>query len=263
MIGRIWRHAAVSLRVVLVLANLAAVTSLVEVIGISVDAGALVTVIGLLAALSTAALLAAVGCAVLPRGLVTRAEVVAAMVWGGLVATFCASLLNSLGPGVVIAPFVEEVLKVAGVVVVLRIFGVGTPIRGFVVGYLVGAAFECYENFLYIASPDDPYGSVAEAFAALPVRILLGFGLHAAATAMTGAAVAYTLGQSGRVLGRVSIGVLLLAIAIHLVWDLATVAGIAGYALMALDYAVLVALFLVTRKRALAASKRMSGGRPS
>ena len=69
---------------------------------------------------------------------------------GGLVATFCASLLNSLGPGVVIAPFVEEVLKVAGVVVVLRIFGVGTPIRGFVVGYLVGAAFECYENFLYI-----------------------------------------------------------------------------------------------------------------
>ncbi|NLE78732.1 MAG: hypothetical protein GX610_03975 [Rhodococcus sp.] len=83
MIGRIWRHAAVSLRVVLVLATLAAVTSLVEVIGISVDAGALVTVIGLLAALSTAALLAAVGCAVLPRGLVTRAEVVAAMVWGG------------------------------------------------------------------------------------------------------------------------------------------------------------------------------------
>ena len=87
--------------------------------------------------------------------------------------------------------------------------------------------------------------------------------MHAAATAMTGAAVAYTLGQSGRVLGRVSIGVLLLAIGIHLVWDLATVAGIAGYALMALDYAVLVALFLVTRKRALAASKRMSGGRPS
>lgn len=260
---QIWQDAGRGLRAVLIVAVVAACVS-VAVLGLALaDSGPGVIGVAIAAAAATILLLAGVGWLALPRGVVSRDELWVAAGWGGLVATFLASLLGGFGPGVVVAPFVEEVLKLAGVVVVLRCFrGRFSAIRGFAVGFVVGAGFEAYENVLYVVMPDVPPELGLETTGAVQtavLRLVLGFGLHAFTTAITGAAVAYVLARTGQVIGRVSMAALAGAIVMHLVWDVAPTVGGVGFGLMVLDYVVLVGAFVGVRKWAIEVSSVLDG----
>ncbi|ALG84070.1 PrsW family glutamic-type intramembrane protease [Gordonia phthalatica] len=253
MISDLWRRGGLRTRTVMVIALAVALYSLLTVVAVGIDAGAAVAAVAVVGGAITAVLLWLVARLALPGGTVSGSEARFAVVWGGLVATCLASLLNDVGPGFLIAPFVEELLKITGVVIVLRILGTATPARGFVLGFLVGGAFEVYENVLYIAMPETPYeGGAMPLLTAVAVRVFVGFGLHAVTTALVGAAVGYTVTARGRLVGGPSAAALGAAIVIHLAWDVGPETGVAGLVLMAADYAVIVTVFVLTRRRTLA-----------
>ncbi|MGW9212274.1 PrsW family intramembrane metalloprotease [Embleya sp. NPDC055664] len=138
---------------------------------------------------------------------------VAAVLWGGLVATGFAlvandnllSYLAKLDPefstdwgASISAPIVEETLKLLGVVTLIlinrRVFE--SVLDGFVIGALVGLGFQVVENILYglnaaIQSGEIWTGGVVASF--FVRAVVNGLWSHAAFTAMTGAGVAYVL----------------------------------------------------------------------
>ena len=91
------------------------------------DVGVAGSAIALAAAAVQATLLYVVARFALPPGVLTRDEIVWMILWGALGATGLAGVLNSLGPSTEIAPFVEELIKLVGVVAVLTI-GARTPL---------------------------------------------------------------------------------------------------------------------------------------
>ncbi|GAC58879.1 hypothetical protein GOHSU_56_00120 [Gordonia hirsuta DSM 44140 = NBRC 16056] len=252
-----WRTAGPGLRSPVVLGALAGVASLLVIVVSALDSTAAVVGIAAVETVVCAGLLALVGLLLIPRGVLTRSTAIAALYWGALVAPCLASLLSIAGAGWVIAPFLEETLKLCGVVVVLRWCGRASALRGLAIGFVVGAGFEIYENILYILMPDVPPVPGAEASGALEtaaIRLVAGFGLHAMTVSITGAAVGTLIARTGRAVGKLSALALGGAILIHLIWNLGNVGGFLAVFLMIPDYVVLVVAFVIVRKRAIVAS---------
>ncbi|MFE2869383.1 PrsW family intramembrane metalloprotease [Embleya sp. NPDC059259] len=138
---------------------------------------------------------------------------VAAVLWGGVVATGFAlvandnvlSYLAKLDPkfatdwgASISAPVVEETLKLLGVVVLIlinrRVFE--SVLDGFVFGALVGLGFQVVENIMYALNAAIQAGETwtGGIMASFFVRAVVnGLWSHAAFTAMTGAGAAYVL----------------------------------------------------------------------
>ena len=136
---------------------------------------------------------------------------VLATAWGILAATGVAAYANSGMGGLwgqilgyeaagewtaaLTAPFNEEILKLAGVVVIAVAFPLALrgPVDGFVLGALVGLGFEVTENFLYALNSISLSGALTPATSVTDstvVRVVLtGLGSHWAMTAIAGTAV--------------------------------------------------------------------------
>lgn len=171
-----------------------------------------------------------------------------ALGWGGFVAIFVAgdantALLSALEraglesiSASIAAPLNEEITKLLGVLVVVTLASPRrmTPLDGLVLGFLVGAGFE--------------------AVGTLTDRLGAGLALHALWTGITGAGLVWLLGARGftthgRRAGRaaaVAIGCLVVALALHALWDLPelSASGAAQAAFSTTLYLVTVAVFL-------------------
>lgn len=140
--------------------------------------------------------------------------------WGGVVATAAAipanaavedllaklgspALAGSWGPALV-APTVEEPLKLLGVIVVALVARgqINSLVDGFVYGAVVGLGFQVVENVLYAANEvadlgdGDRVGPVIGTFVAR--GFLAGLWSHTLFTALAGAGVAYALVRRAR-----------------------------------------------------------------
>ncbi|MBB0968267.1 PrsW family intramembrane metalloprotease [Dietzia aerolata] len=246
----VWRRVAASGaggKVLAVLFFLGAAISLVGLADMA-DVGMAGSAIALVAAAVQAGLLCVVARLSLPAGAVTRDEIIWMVLWGAFGATGLAGVLNGLGPGAVIAPFAEELIKLAAVIAVL-VIGVRTPLRGLALGFTAGAGFEVFENLQYAISPDDGGLGVAQELTTIASRMLVGFGFHAFTVAVTGAVAGYVLCRFNTLLRYEFAVAVLGAVVIHAVWDLAPSLESIGYVLMVIDYVLLVALFVVTVRR--------------
>lgn len=79
-----------------------------------------------------------------------------ALLWGLLVATGASSYANGLLGGeptwsrvVILAPFVEELAKGAGLLILLRLGRIRTPVDGIMYALLIGGGFSLLENTFY------------------------------------------------------------------------------------------------------------------
>ncbi|WP_017616512.1 PrsW family intramembrane metalloprotease [Nocardiopsis salina] len=169
---------------------------------------------------------------------------VLATVWGILAATGVAAFANTAMGGLwgqvlgyetagawsaaLTAPLNEELLKLAGVVVLAVAFphAVRGPIDGFVFGALVGLGFEVTENFLYALNSISLSGALAPATSVTDstvVRVVLtGLGSHWAMTAVSGTAVGLLAAVSWRPGTRralAALGLVLLAMLGHFFFD--------------------------------------------
>jgi protease PrsW len=163
-----------------------------------------------------------------------------ALVWGAVAATVLAGVANA-GWGLVVArlggaafaaewtaaltaPFVEESLKVAGVVLIYLIARdeMDDVMDGFVYGAMVGLGFALIEDvFYFIAIFGGTTGGVLAGFY---VRVVSsGFYGHVLYTGLAGMGVAYFVSRRGEVsFGRrlaVAIGLFAAAVGGHFLWN--------------------------------------------
>jgi len=170
--------------------------------------------------------------------------VIAAFVWGGVVAiglavtvntAFLESLAKLFGPNLaqtwgaaIVAPPVEETFKYLGVVVIYLIARneFDDLFDGFVYGALVGLGFAAVENVQYFiqavgaAGGADQIGPVVGMF--LLRSILVGAYMHVMWTALSGVGFAYYVTQRDQPRGKrlaVAAGLFLLAIVAHFIWN--------------------------------------------
>lgn len=169
---------------------------------------------------------------------------VLATIWGILAATGVAAYANTGMGGLwgqllgyeaagdwtaaLTAPLNEEILKLAGVVVLAVAFprALRGPVDGFVLGALVGLGFEVTENFLYALNSISLSGALAPATSVADtsvVRVVLtGLGSHWAMTAIAGTAVGVLAAVDWRPGPRRALGALglvLLAMLGHFFFD--------------------------------------------
>jgi RsiW-degrading membrane proteinase PrsW (M82 family) len=204
-----------------------------------------------------------------------------AFAWGVLVATPLAIYLNTVwieawtraGFGTVaasmVAPIDEEVGKAVGVLVILALLLPRriNPFQGVMVGFLVGAGFEIYENVSYAANAasavEDPSQSMAAVLETFAVRTSSGFLLHALCTGVVGAGIALALGATTRRARRIGLlatgGLLLIAIVLHALWDLPQLftSNAASETWAAGLYAVIIGTFLTVWFLTRRADRRM------
>ncbi|WP_112139968.1 PrsW family intramembrane metalloprotease [Glycomyces dulcitolivorans] len=197
-----------------------------------------------------------------------------ALMWGGLAACGLAVVLNGrLGSvwsqaldleaagkwsAALTAPIDEELAKVAGVVLLAAVSThlVRSAADGLVYGALVGLGFQVVENFTYGLNEIVTSGGVdpfAATFQTLWVRIVLtGIGSHWAMSAVAGAGIGYLVSASGRSAARriwTALGCLLLAMAMHFVFDSPLLGGVAGtLAKPVLNFVIVMAVFIVVRR---------------
>lgn len=156
-----------------------------------------------------------------------------ALAWGGLVAcsfaaqanTAAAELYDKIGlssfAASLSAPINEDLLRLLGVLIVLSLAqsqGRLTVMDGVVYGFLVGAGFEIVENLFYALHSSDFAATVSTGL----MRLLVGFGLHALWTTVSGAGLAYCL--SRRQIGLsarwwVIVPCALVPMLLHAAWD--------------------------------------------
>jgi RsiW-degrading membrane proteinase PrsW (M82 family) len=166
--------------------------------------------------------------------------VVGALVWGAVAATVLSGIANE-GWGLVVArvggpvfaaewtaaltaPFVEETLKLSGVVLIYLIARdeMDDMMDGFVYGAMVGLGFALVEDvFYFIAIFGGTPGGVLAGFY---VRVLSsGLYGHVLYTGLSGMGVAYFVSRRGEVpFGRrlaVAIGLFAAAVAGHFLWN--------------------------------------------
>ena len=181
---------------------------------------------------------------------------VLATVWGILAATGVAAYANTAMGGLwgqilgyetagdwtaaLTAPLNEEILKLAGVVVIAVAFprALRGPVDGFVLGALVGLGFEVAENFLYALNSISLSGALAPATSVTDstvVRVVLtGLGSHWAMTAIAGTAVGVLAAvdwRPGPLRALGALGLVLLAMLGHFFFDSPLLGeGLAGIA---------------------------------
>jgi RsiW-degrading membrane proteinase PrsW (M82 family) len=233
------------------------------VIGFGVCAAVLVAAIGHEAGV-TATLIGLV-LAVLPLGVVVPAFLwldrfepepprllLLTFLWGALVASTVALVVNTsttmllahvgadamtIG-AVAVAPVVEEVLKASALVLILlvRRREVDSVIDGIVYAGIAAAGFAFAENILYLARAFHEQGGQGLAFTFL-LRGVMGPFAHPLFTCCTGLAVGIAVTTRRKLLRvLVPLAGLLIAIALHSIWNLSAAAGASGYVLL---YAVL------------------------
>ena len=143
-------------------------------------------------------------------------------------------------PGATLTPLVEEALKLLAVAVALRL---GSPRSGTRTGLLLGAAagigMTVGETVQYATLARLP-SSDESGLATIALRFsLLGFGLHATTTAVSGAALGAWLARGGRRAGLgIFLGGFLLAVATHGAWNTAigpVGTAVAGWVVPPLD----------------------------
>ncbi len=170
--------------------------------------------------------------------------IIAAFVWGGIVATGLAISINTnllealaklLGPNfaqtwgvAIVAPPVEETLKYLGVVMIFLIARaeIDDLFDGFVYGAVVGLGFAAVENVQYFiqavagAGGGDQIGPVIQMFV---IRaLLIGVYMHVLWTAISGLGFAYYVTQRDQPRQKrlmVAVGLFLLAIFAHFLWN--------------------------------------------
>jgi RsiW-degrading membrane proteinase PrsW (M82 family) len=164
----------------------------------------------------------------------------AAVIWGATAATGCALLANqgltglwAKGEGVTFAanwsaaltaPLNEEVLKLAGVVMIALAapLAIRGPLDGMIYGALTGLGFQVIENVTYGLNsiPDtgatDPAHAVAGSAA---LRGLTAPGSHWTMTAVAGAGIGYLTARGLRRGALPAAACLATAMAMHLVFD--------------------------------------------
>jgi protease PrsW len=188
-----------------------------------------------------------------------------AAAWGGLVATTTAiagnaavrdllakevspAFATSWGPAIA-APFIEEVLKTLGVVIVVLIARrqVNSVLDGAVYGAFVGLGFQVVEDFIYavnavgIAGRGDRVSPVIVTF--FLRGFLAGLWSHTLFSALAGAGVAYFVVRRNRSLSRrltVAILAVLGAMAFHFIWNSPLLADGFGYG----GWGILLALLI-------------------
>lgn len=216
---------------------------------------------------------------------ISGALVATAMIWGGAAATlgiaiwantpiislyakaFGQNFAADWGAGLT-APFVEEIAKGLGVVLVMFLAArvIRTAFDGFVVGAFVGLGFQISEDILYAfnqAGSDFGVGATALALETTVVRIITGLSGHIAFSALFGAGLVYLIGRRGEPRSVVrGLALMGLAMLLHGIWDAqsalfptsSTVVRLAVTAGLVLVYlATVVGVFrvVVVRERAL------------
>ena len=166
--------------------------------------------------------------------------VLGALVWGGVAATVLAGIANE-GWGLVVArlggpvfaaewtaaltaPFVEETVKVAGVILIYLIARdeMDDMMDGFVYGAMVGLGFTLVEDVFYFIAIFG--GSPGGVLAGFYVRVVSsGFYGHVLYTGVAGMGVAYFVSRRGEVVfGRrlaVALGLFGAGVAAHFLWN--------------------------------------------
>jgi RsiW-degrading membrane proteinase PrsW (M82 family) len=159
---------------------------------------------------------------------------------------------------VVQAPFVEEVAKAAGILLLLLFFRrqFDGPVDGLVYGATVAAGFAFTENILYFGQALIESGGVGLGFTFVLRGIMSPFA-HVMFTACTGVALGFAVRGKGFWRGALIFVVgLTLAIGLHALWNGSTfiVAGIEGFFLLYLVVQVplfaLAIVFTVLLRRA-------------
>lgn len=184
-----------------------------------------------------------------------------ALAWGGLVAcsfaaqanTAAGQLYDQIGlssfAASLSAPINEDLLRLLGVLLVLSLaqsLGRLTVMDGVVYGFIVGAGFEIVENLFYALHSTDFMATVSTGL----MRLLVGFGLHALWTTVSGAALAYCLSRRQIGLpGRwwVIIPCMLAPMLLHAAWDAPhfTMFTVLTFALLFVYYGLTVLAFLL------------------
>lgn len=169
--------------------------------------------------------------------------VAAAFSWGAVVATSLSlpgnealfGLMAKLGSPDLVArwgpalasPFIEETLKVLGVVVLVLIARdqLDSPLDGMVYGALAGLGFQVVENFIYCINAIALAGGdreVVPVLGVLVVRALVGLWSHAAYTAIAGYGIGYFVCRTERSVAHrlaVAASCFVAAVVAHLVWN--------------------------------------------
>jgi len=193
----------------------------------------------------------------------------AAMIWGATAATGCALSANqgltglwAKGTGVAFAgnwsaaltaPLNEELLKVAGVVLIVlaapRV--IRGPLDGMIYGALAGLGFQVMENFTYALNNIPLTGSTNPGEAVVIstiVRGLTSLGSHWAMTAAAGAGVGYLAARGLRDGAPRAAACLAAAMAMHLLFD-APAPGAAIVLKVAINFVVVLVFYLKLQRR--------------
>ncbi len=192
-----------------------------------------------------------------PRGLLALA-----LLWGALVATAAALLLQGLDlfvfrpteahASTVVAPITEEVAKGAFIVLLLllRRAEFDGILDGIVYAGMVGIGFAFTENILYLASayvggPDQP-GGLDGAVGLFVVRCLFSPFAHPLFTAFTGIGVGIAVASRSRAVRFLApVAGLGLAMLMHGLWNAALVTGDGQSAVAEYIFVMLPALVVV------------------
>ena len=188
----------------------------------------------------------------------------AAVVWGATAATGCALSANqgltglwAKGAGVAFAgnwsaaltaPVNEELLKVAGVVLIALAAprAIRGPLDGMIYGALTGLGFQVMENFTYALNNVPLTGGTNPAEAVVistVVRGLTSLGSHWGMTAVAGAGVGYLAARGLRGGAPRAAACLAAAMAMHLLFD-APAPGAAILPKIAINFVVVLVFYL-------------------
>jgi protease PrsW len=200
-----------------------------------------------------------------PLSAPARAWSAAAVIWGATAATGCALLANQGLTGLwakaagvafasnwsaaLTAPVNEELLKVAGVVLIVLAAprAIRGPLDGMIYGALTGLGFQVMENFTY-ALNNIPLTGATNPAAAVAISTVVRVGLtalgsHWAMTAVAGAGVGYLAARGLRRGAPPAAACLAAAMAMHLVFD-APGPAVTILLKVLLDFVVVLAFYL-------------------
>jgi RsiW-degrading membrane proteinase PrsW (M82 family) len=205
----------------------------------------------------------------------------AAVIWGATAATGCALSANqgltglwAKGAGVAFAgnwsaaltaPVNEELLKVAGVVLIAlaapRV--IRGPVDGMIYGALTGLGFQVMENFTYALNNIPLTGATNPAEAVVISTVVRGLtspGSHWAMTAVAGAGVGYLAARGLRGGAPRAAACLAAAMAMHLLFD-APAPGAVIVLKVLLNFVVALVLYLMLRRGYRARARATLAGR--
>lgn len=175
-----------------------------------------------------------------------RAAKIYSFLYGALVATSIALVVNGIVGGllgesatsVISAPFVEEIMKLMGILWAYRRKLINGPLDGVVYAAIIALGFASVENILYfsVAASDNTLS------ATFILRGILSPFAHPLFTMWTGVFLGKALLLGRRISNFVAMG-LTLSICLHLVWNLTAVIGGVLWVIPLFSFPLFIALF--------------------